>query len=97
MMHAITKENKILFRLYITNRTPTSVRALQNLERVCRDYFAGGYELEIVDTMKEPGRAVRDGIVVTPTLVKLSPEPQWSIVGDLSDEARILASMRAET
>ncbi len=93
-MEAITKKSKILFRLYITNRAPTSVRAVRNLRRVCRDYFDGGYELEIIDTEKEPGRAMRDGILVTPTLVKLSPEPQWSIVGDLGDEARVLASMR---
>jgi circadian clock protein KaiB len=93
-MHAITKESKILFRLYITDHAPTSMRALNNLRHICRDYFDGGYELEIIDTAKEPGRAMRDGIVETPTLVKLSPEPQWSIVGDLSDEARVLASMR---
>jgi circadian clock protein KaiB len=93
-MQANTKKSKILFRLYITNRAPTSMRALENLRHICRDYFDGGYELEIVDTAKEPGRAMRDGIVVTPTLVKLSPEPQWSVVGDLSDEARVLTSMR---
>lgn len=94
-MQANTKKSKILFRLYITNRAPTSMRALENLRQVCRDYFDGGYELEVVDTAKEPGRAMRDGIVVTPTLVKLSPEPQWSIVGDLSEEARVLTLMRA--
>lgn len=96
-MQAITKKSKILFRLYITNRAPTSVRALENLRHICRDYFDGGYELEIVDTAQEPGRAMRDGIVITPTLVKLAPEPRWSIVGDLSDEARVLASMRTAT
>ncbi len=94
-MQATTKKRKILFRLYITNRAPTSERALENLRDICRDYFDGGYELEIIDTAKEPGRAVRDGIVMTPTLVKLYPEPQWSIVGDFSDEAHVLASMRA--
>ena len=70
------------------------MRALENLSHICRDYFEGGYELEVIDTAKEPGRARSDGIIVTPTLLKLSPEPQWSIVGDLSDEARVLASMR---
>ncbi len=94
-MQATTEKSKILFRLYITHRAPNSMRALRNLQTICRDYFDGGYELEIIDTEKEPGRALRDGIVVTPTLVKLSPEPKWSIVGDLSDEARVLASMRA--
>ncbi len=94
-MQATTKKNKILFRLYITNRAPTSVRALRNLKTICRSYFNDGYELEIIDTSKEPARATQDGVVVTPTLVKLSPEPRWSIVGDLSDEAEVLSSMYA--
>ncbi len=94
-MQATTEKSKILFRIYITSRAPTSMRALRNLRTICRDYFDGGYELEIVDTSKDPVRAMQDGIAVTPTLVKLSPEPRWSIVGDLSDEARVLSSMRA--
>ncbi len=94
-MQPITKKSKILFRLYITYRAPTSVRALRNLKTVCHSYFAGEYELEIVDASKDPARARQDGVVVTPTLVKLSPEPRWSIVGDLSDEAEVLSSMHA--
>ncbi len=93
-MQAITKRSKILFRLYITSRAPTSVQALENLRQICRDYFDGGYELEIIDAALDSDRARRDGIVETPTLVKLSPDPQWSIVGDLSDQARVLDSMR---
>ncbi len=94
-MQTTAKKSKILFRLYVSNGAPTSIRALENLRNICRDYFDNGYELEIIDTAKEPGRATVDGIRMTPTLVKLSPEPRWSIVGDLSDEARVLASMRA--
>ncbi len=73
------------------------MRALNNLKSICRSYFEDAYELEIVDTANDPLRAVRDGIVMTPTLLKLSPEPTWFVVGDLSEEARVLDAMRAVT
>lgn len=72
------------------------MRAIANLNAICQQYFDGNYELEIVDTIQQPLRAMQDGIIITPTLVKLSPEPRWSIVGDLSEDARVLASMTAD-
>ncbi len=87
-------QERLVFRLYITRGAPSSARALENLEDVCRDYFPENHEIEIVDTVQDPLRAKQDGIVITPALVKLSPAPQWTIVGDLSEDARVLASMR---
>ncbi len=91
-----TEPTKLVFRLYITQDAPSSARAIENLRTICRQYFAGQYDLEVVNTTTDPLRAVRDGIIVTPTLVKVSPEPAWSIVGDLSEDARILASIVGE-
>ena len=88
--------DKLVFRLYITHQAPSSLRAESNLKTICRDYFRNNYELEIVDTVEQPLRAMQDGVIITPTLVKLSPEPSWSIVGDLSEDARVLASMNAD-
>jgi circadian clock protein KaiB len=87
--------SKLKFRLYVTNQAPSSLRAIANLKTICADYFENAYELEIVDTAHNPRRAIEDGIIVTPTLLKMSPEPSWSIVGDLSEDARVLASMSA--
>ncbi len=84
---------KLLFRLYITEHAPSSTRALENLETICEHYFDDNYELEIVNATVDPRRAVQDGILVTPTLVKVSPEPAWSVIGDLSEDAHILASI----
>ncbi len=72
------------------------MRAIKNLKNICLVYFENTYELEIVDTVQHPRRAAQDGIVVTPTLVKVSPEPSWRIVGDLSEDARVLESMNAK-
>jgi circadian clock protein KaiB len=86
---------KLSFRLYITAQAPSSMRAMANFKTICQQYFHDSYDLEIVDTVHNPQRAIQDGIVVTPTLVKVFPEPAWSIVGDLSEDARVLASMSA--
>lgn len=43
------------------------------------------YELEVVDVDDDPMRAEEDRILVTPTLMRLSPPPQLRVVGDLSD------------
>lgn len=88
-------KNGLVFRLYITEGADSSRRALANVTFICQEYLQSDYDLEVVDTLQDPLRAMQDGIVMTPTLVKLSPEPSWSIVGDLSEDARVLASMHA--
>jgi circadian clock protein KaiB len=89
--------NRILkFRLYISSGGTTSERAIENLKAICEKHFQHNYDLEVVDALQDPLRAAKDGIQVTPTLVKLSPKPLWKIEGDLCDDAMILAAMRGE-
>jgi circadian clock protein KaiB len=83
-----------LFCLYITRGERASARALANLRTICRDHFDSHYEIEVVDVRKHPRRAQRDGVTATPTLFKRSPEPVWEIVGDLNEDALILAAMK---
>jgi circadian clock protein KaiB len=91
-----TESNKIEFRLYIAKGQKSSVVALSNLRTICREFLDGNYDIEVVDTLSHTRRAQRDGIAATPTLVKVSPEPGWSIVGDLSEDALILAIMQGK-
>jgi circadian clock protein KaiB len=91
-----SRNNILGFRLYISPGGITSERAITNLKTICEKHFRNHYDIEIVDALQDPLRAARDGIEVTPTLVKLSPEPRWKIQGDLSDNALILAAMRGE-
>jgi circadian clock protein KaiB len=88
------QKEKLSFRLYITRGERASERALANLKTICRDHFIRGYEIEVVDARKHPLRAEKDGVSKTPTLIKCSPAPAWTIVGDLSEDALILAAMK---
>lgn len=78
------------FRLYVTDDTHNSVRAVANLAAFCREFLPGRHEIEVVDLFKEPKRALADGILMTPTLIKLAPAPVQRIVGTLSEAQTVL-------
>ncbi len=82
-----------VFRIYLASGAPNSVRALSNLYALCRKHFPGSHRIEIVNILEEPMRALADGIVVTPTIMKLSPAPELLIIGNLSDEDEVLLAL----
>jgi len=69
------------------------VRAIANLRAACDEHFAAAHQIEIVDLLTDASRALADGIVVTPTLLKLAPRPAQRLIGDLSDTARLLVAL----
>lgn len=75
----------VRLRLYVASGTPQSAAALANLEAVCTSELPDRHHIEVVDVVKEPERPFQDGVYLTPTLVRLAPEPQWQIVGTLHD------------
>ena len=86
-----------LFRLYVGGvETPNSVRAVANLQAICQEHLQGSYKIELVDILQEPLRALSEGVLVTPTLVRLSPPPLRKIVGDLSNRAAVLHALGLE-
>jgi circadian clock protein KaiB len=81
------------FRLYVAGDGPNSLQAIANLNALCKQRLPGRHAIEIVDVFREPQRALTDGILLTPTLLKLSPTPVRKVVGTLSESeqlARIL-------
>ena len=80
-------------RLYVAGATAKSVAALANLRRLCETHLAGRYEIEVVDLLVNPKLAAGDQILAVPTLVRKFPEPIRKIIGDLSDEERVLVGL----
>ena len=87
------KSKKYELRLYIAGNTPKSVTALSNLKRYCEEHLKDLYEIEIIDLLKNPQLAAGDQILAVPTLVKKVPEPVRKIIGDLSNEAKVLVGL----
>jgi len=82
-----------VIRLYVANNAPNSVQAVANLEAICREHLKDAFKLEIVDVLEYPQRALADGILVTPSLAKVSPSPVTRVVGNLSDKASVLRAL----
>lgn len=80
-------------RLYVAGNAPNSVRALANVRAICDEHFAAGHDLEIVDLLEHPMKALADGIIVTPTLIKLFPAPVMRLIGTLSDTNQVLLTL----
>jgi len=80
----------VVMRLYVADSAPNSLKAIANLEAICKEYLQDNFELEIIDVLEFPQRALADGVLVTPSLAKVSPSPAAKIVGDLSDRRNVL-------
>jgi circadian clock protein KaiB len=74
----------LILRLYVAGDAPNSARARANLSRLLADVDPARYQLEVVDCLDEPMRVLGDGVLVTPTLLRVNPPPQRTIVGSLS-------------
>jgi circadian clock protein KaiB len=81
------------FRLYVAGDAVNSVEALANLNALCGEHLPQEHEIELIDVFKEPERALKDGIYMTPTLVKLTPPPVCRIVGTLGDPLIVLRAL----
>lgn len=81
-------------RLYVAGQSPKSVRAVENLRRVCEQHLAGRYTIELVDLVERPQLARSDEILAVPTLVRKLPPPIRKIIGDLSDTEKVLVGLQ---
>lgn len=80
-------------RLYVAGQTAKSVDAFVNLKRICETHLAGQYRIELIDLLERPQLAAGDQILAVPTLVRRLPEPIKKIIGDLSNEERVLVGL----
>ncbi|GAC1391634.1 MAG: circadian clock KaiB family protein [Candidatus Saccharimonadales bacterium] len=80
-------------RLYIAGMTPKSATALENLKRYCEENVKDRYNIEIIDLLKDPQLAEGDQILAVPTLVRRVPVPIRKIIGDLSNEEKVLVGL----
>ena len=79
--------------LYVAGNTPKSVLALRNLRKYCEEYLKDEYRIEVIDLLMNPQLAEGDQILAVPTLVRKVPVPIRKIIGDLSNEERVLVGL----
>jgi circadian clock protein KaiB len=88
---------KYVLRLYINGSTLKSTLAVKNIKQVCERHLNGLYKLQIIDICQQANLARDEQIVAVPTLIKRLPLPLRRLIGDLSDENKVLFGLDLKT
>jgi circadian clock protein KaiB len=91
------REPRYLLRLYVTGQTPRSLRSVENLRALCDKYLRENFDLEVVDIYQQPAMAAEGQIIAAPTLIKSMPLPLRRLVGDFSDQKRVILGLDIRT
>ena len=88
--------SRLRLRLYTAGDAPNSLRAVANLRAICNEHFAARHDIEVVNLLEHPARGLADGIIVTPTLLKLGPLPVQRVIGSLSDTMQVVGTLNGK-
>lgn len=86
-------EQLFVLRLYVAGTSPNSMRAITNLKGICDNHLKANYDLEIVDVYQQIEKASEDQLIALPLLVKRSPGLVRRLIGDMSDEKKVLKGL----
>lgn len=87
------RTQRYVLRLYVAGVTPRSVKAIETIKRICEENLLGRYELEVIDIHQQPALAKEDQIIAVPTLIRKLPAPLRTLIGDMSNEQRVLIGL----
>src|SRR5512138_3857656 len=90
---ALRDNQTYVLKLFVSGSTPRSLKAIENIRRICDEYLRGRYQLQVIDIYQQPQFAKSEQIIAAPTLIKKLPAPLRMFVGDLSDERKILVGL----
>jgi circadian clock protein KaiB len=88
-----TSTEKYVLQLYVTGMTPKSIKAIENIRKICEENLQGRYELEVIDIYQQPEYAKKEEILAAPTLIKKLPLPLRKFIGDMSNKEKILIGL----
>jgi circadian clock protein KaiB len=85
-----SRQARYVLRLYVSGSTSKSAMAVENIKRICEQHLKNRYDLEVIDIYQQPSLARDEQIVAVPTLIKRFPPPLRRLIGDLSNQERVL-------
>ncbi|MDX2079027.1 MAG: circadian clock KaiB family protein [bacterium] len=92
---ALAEQNtqRYVLKLYVTGHTPRSIQAIASIRAICEEHLQGRYELKVIDIYQQPLLAEGEQIIAAPTLIKELPLPLRKLVGDMSNEEKVLIGL----
>ena len=88
------KQTDFSFLLFVAGEEINSELAKKNLSRISKKHLDGRCKITIVDVLEDFLTAIDNGIIVTPTLILLQPEPRVTVFGNLNDTGKVMAALR---
>jgi circadian clock protein KaiB len=76
--------------LFVAGHEPNSLRARENLMKLCETELESSFGLEVVDVLEDHLTALRHNIMLVPALLVPEQPHRTVILGDLSDKERLL-------
>jgi circadian clock protein KaiB len=86
-------EDFFSLRLFIAGASPVSVRAIQNIRKICEEFLIGRYDLEIIDAHQQPLMVRDEDVTAIPMLIKKTPYPKKRLIGDFSNREKVLKGL----
>ena len=87
------ERERYILRLYVAGMTPRSARAVENVRVFCEKHLEGRYDLQVIDVYQQPALARSEQLLAAPTLIKKLPLPLRRLIGDMSNEDRVLVGL----
>ncbi|HZY80068.1 MAG TPA: circadian clock KaiB family protein [Cyclobacteriaceae bacterium] len=94
MKTAVNDSPHYSLKLFISGASRNSTRAINNLRRILEANFAGSYNLQIIDLYQDRSLAEKEQIVAVPLLIRKDPKPEQRLIGDMSNEERVISKLR---
>ena len=91
---APTSGERYILWLFVAGDEVNSHQARENLARLCERCLDAPCEITIYDVFEAFQPALDNGVLVTPTLTRVSPPPRVTILGNLSDTRKVVAALR---
>jgi len=89
----VSEEEIWELRLYVAGKSSKSLLAITNLQKICEENLNGRYRIEVIDLIEQPHIARKEQIIAVPTLIKKLPLPFKQIIGDLSNQEKVLLGL----
>ena len=80
-------------KLFVSGASPNSVRAINNIQRILEAHVPGKYSLQIIDVYQDRTVAQQEQIVALPLLIRRSPLPERRLIGDMSNELKVIKGL----
>jgi circadian clock protein KaiB len=87
------ENDKYVLRLFVTGASPNSIRAITNLKTILENYLKDQYSLEIIDVYQQKSITATEQIIAMPVMIKKYPLPERRLIGDMSDEKKVLKGL----